>query len=92
VHLPQWFDAPGMGKDKIAQFYTDPVKQSVDAQAIQMAGYRRSLTIDTSLRWTLQRQRHFLRRRLVGWIDQLSPGLVAHLKFHQANVRQLGGG
>jgi 2-polyprenyl-6-methoxyphenol hydroxylase-like FAD-dependent oxidoreductase len=91
VHLPRWFDTPGMGKDKIAEFYEDPVKQSVDARAIQMAVYRRSLTVDTSLRWTLQRQHHFLRRRLVSWIDQLSPGLVAHLKFHQANVRRLGG-
>jgi 2-polyprenyl-6-methoxyphenol hydroxylase-like FAD-dependent oxidoreductase len=92
VHLPQWFDTPGMKKEKIAQFYADPIKQSVDVLAIQQAGYRRSLTVDASLRWTLQRQHHFLRRRLVGWFDGLRPGLFAQLKLDHTRVPRLRGG
>jgi hypothetical protein len=35
----------------MAQFYRDPVKRAVDADAMRLAHFRRSLTIDPSLRW-----------------------------------------
>lgn len=35
-----------------------------------MARYRRSLTIDRSLRWQLHRRQHFARRRIAGWFTQ----------------------
>jgi hypothetical protein len=68
VHVPRWLATPGMGAEKIAQFYDDPVKQAADARSASLAHYRRALTIETGLRWTLHRQQVRLRRRLLGWI------------------------
>ena len=46
-----------MAAAKIATFYDDPAKQAVDAHGLHMAEFRRSLTIDTDLRWRARRQR-----------------------------------
>jgi 2-polyprenyl-6-methoxyphenol hydroxylase-like FAD-dependent oxidoreductase len=82
VHLPKWFEAPGLSKQKIAEFYRDPEKLAVDAQAMRLAHYRRSLTVDGSLRWHLQRRRHFTGRRLLGWINRMRPGLADQLRVY----------
>lgn len=37
VHVPQWLATPGMGLDKIAAFYDDPVKQACDRFCINKA-------------------------------------------------------
>ena len=34
VHIPAWLATDGMGEDKIAAFYDDPVKQACDAWSI----------------------------------------------------------
>ncbi len=72
VLIPQWLETPGMGKEKIEDFYADPVKQATDSEAMRMAHYRRSLTVDRSLRWNLRRRQHFVRRRIAGWFDRAS--------------------
>src|SRR5262249_36974963 len=72
--LPQWLGAPGMAADKIAAFYTDRAKLRADTHASRLAEYRRSLTVDDSLVWTLHRRQAFLRRRLFGWVKQLKAG------------------
>jgi 2-polyprenyl-6-methoxyphenol hydroxylase-like FAD-dependent oxidoreductase len=66
VHLPRWLASPGMGLAKIAQFYQDPVKQAADSRALRLAEYRRSLTVDTGLRWAVHRRQLYLRRRVFG--------------------------
>ena len=87
VYIPRWFETEGMGADKIAQFYRDPVKQAVDADAMRLAHYRRSLTIDPSIQWNLRRRQHFMRRRLVGWMDRMSPALTRQLKSYAGRGR-----
>jgi 2-polyprenyl-6-methoxyphenol hydroxylase-like FAD-dependent oxidoreductase len=72
VLIPQWLETPGMGKDKITNFYSDPVKQAIDIEAMRMAHYRRSLTVDRSLRWDFHRRQHFARRRIAGWFNRAS--------------------
>jgi 2-polyprenyl-6-methoxyphenol hydroxylase-like FAD-dependent oxidoreductase len=71
VHLPHWFKTPGMAAGKLAQFYDDSVKQASDNRATRLAGYRRSLAIDPRMRWVLERQQVYLRRRLIGWVRKL---------------------
>jgi 2-polyprenyl-6-methoxyphenol hydroxylase-like FAD-dependent oxidoreductase len=88
VHVPNWFASPGMDKEKIAQFYRDPVKRAADADAMRLAHYRRALTIDPSLRWNLQRRQHFMRRRIVSWMDRLSPGIAGQLKSYARGKRR----
>jgi 2-polyprenyl-6-methoxyphenol hydroxylase-like FAD-dependent oxidoreductase len=55
VHVPQWLATPGMGEEKIAAFYDDPVKQASDAYSTANAYGLRSFSIDPSLPWTARR-------------------------------------
>jgi 2-polyprenyl-6-methoxyphenol hydroxylase-like FAD-dependent oxidoreductase len=87
VHVPRWFATPRMDKAKIAEFYRDPVKQAVDASALRLAHYRRSLTVDPSIQWNLRRGQHFMRRRIVGWMDRMSPDLTRRLKSYAKRGR-----
>ena len=52
VHIPRWLETPGMGEEKIAAFYDDPVKQASDAYSTEKAYGLRSFSIDPSLAWT----------------------------------------
>jgi 2-polyprenyl-6-methoxyphenol hydroxylase-like FAD-dependent oxidoreductase len=63
-YIPAWFASPGMGQDKIAGYYADPSKQAVDAECLRLARYRRALSTEEGLRWTLHRKQVFIRRSL----------------------------
>jgi 2-polyprenyl-6-methoxyphenol hydroxylase-like FAD-dependent oxidoreductase len=70
VHCaPLWLASPGMTAEKIGMFYDDRGKKSSDRRAMQMANYRRSLTVDESLRWSSTRKAQFMRRRIMGWLQ-----------------------
>jgi 2-polyprenyl-6-methoxyphenol hydroxylase-like FAD-dependent oxidoreductase len=60
VHIPAWLVTDGMGEDKIAAFYDDPVKLACDAWAMEKALSFRSVSIDDGLYWRLQRWARFL--------------------------------
>jgi 2-polyprenyl-6-methoxyphenol hydroxylase-like FAD-dependent oxidoreductase len=49
VHIPHWLATPGMGADKIAAFYDDPVKQACDESSLAKAYDVRSFTVDPGL-------------------------------------------
>jgi 2-polyprenyl-6-methoxyphenol hydroxylase-like FAD-dependent oxidoreductase len=59
VHIPAWLASEGMGEDKIAAFYDDPVKQACDAWAMEKAYSFRSVSIDEGFYWRLQRWARF---------------------------------
>ena len=69
VHIPRWLATPGMGADKISEFYDDPVKCAADARAAHAAEYRRASTTGEGLRWNIHRNRVFLQRRLRSWLS-----------------------
>jgi 2-polyprenyl-6-methoxyphenol hydroxylase-like FAD-dependent oxidoreductase len=48
VHIPQWLTTPGMGEDKIAAFYDDPIKRACDDYSSNKAFGLRAFTLDTS--------------------------------------------
>jgi 2-polyprenyl-6-methoxyphenol hydroxylase-like FAD-dependent oxidoreductase len=87
VHLPRWFAGDGVGSRKIAQFYADPVKRRADGRSIRLAHYRRSLTVDDSLRWKVHRGRAYLRRRVLGWVKELKLVRAAYTPAARALVR-----
>jgi 2-polyprenyl-6-methoxyphenol hydroxylase-like FAD-dependent oxidoreductase len=66
VHIPNWLATDGMGADKIAAFYADPVKRACDAHSIHKAFHLRSLSIDDSWSWRLRRVGRFVARIGVG--------------------------
>ena len=80
VHVPRWFETPNITAAKIGQFYDDPSKRASDERAARLAEYRRSLTIDGSLRWSLHRRQLYLRRQVLNWIDGFDPGWTKRLK------------
>jgi 2-polyprenyl-6-methoxyphenol hydroxylase-like FAD-dependent oxidoreductase len=66
VHIPAWLATPGMGTEKIAAFYTDPVKQAYDSFSIGKARSLRSTSIDPGLRWKMRRFVRFAGRYALG--------------------------
>jgi 2-polyprenyl-6-methoxyphenol hydroxylase-like FAD-dependent oxidoreductase len=62
-YVPRWFETPGMGVRKIAQFCDDPRKRAVDEKALRGALYRRQARTNKTLRWKIHRKRlHFAMR------------------------------
>jgi 2-polyprenyl-6-methoxyphenol hydroxylase-like FAD-dependent oxidoreductase len=59
VHIPRWLSSPGMGADKIASFYADPVKRACDESAAARAVHLRSLSTDEGLAWRARRWTRF---------------------------------
>jgi 2-polyprenyl-6-methoxyphenol hydroxylase-like FAD-dependent oxidoreductase len=72
VHIPNWLASDGMGAEKIAAFYDDPVKTGCDAWSTAKAYHLRSLTIDNGLQWRARRWARFLLR--------LGQGALRHLR------------
>jgi 2-polyprenyl-6-methoxyphenol hydroxylase-like FAD-dependent oxidoreductase len=65
VHIPAWLATEGVGEDKIASFYDDPVKQACDAWSTGKAVSFRKVTIENGLYWRAQRWARFL-----AWFDE----------------------
>ena len=62
THLPQWLATPGMGADKIAAFYADPLKLAVDKASLNASMMGRRSAIDQGLYWRVRRIVGKLRR------------------------------
>ena len=77
VHIPAWLATDGMGADKIAAFYDDPVKVAYDAACVAKAYHLRSLTLDNGLSWRAQRWARFLVRAGQGMMIALHKRLGA---------------
>jgi 2-polyprenyl-6-methoxyphenol hydroxylase-like FAD-dependent oxidoreductase len=60
VHIPNWLASEGMGEDKIAAFYDDPVKKACDAWSTAKAFDFRLVSTDSGLQWRAQRGARFL--------------------------------
>jgi len=72
VHIPRWLATPGMGSEKIAAFYADPLRAAYHAHAAHKAFYLRSLTIDTGVVWAARRWARFLARAAIGTARELT--------------------
>lgn len=79
-HVPRWLKTPGMGLDKISQFYADESKVAADQRSLRMARFRQALTSGNDLRWNVQRRLHFLRRSIAHRVDGLHPGWIARFR------------
>jgi 2-polyprenyl-6-methoxyphenol hydroxylase-like FAD-dependent oxidoreductase len=79
-HVPRWLKTPGMGIEKISQFYADHDKMAADRRSLSMARFRQALTSGNDLRWNVQRRLHFLRRTITHRVDRLHPGWIARVR------------
>jgi 2-polyprenyl-6-methoxyphenol hydroxylase-like FAD-dependent oxidoreductase len=84
VHIPAWLATDGMGADKIAAYYDDPVKRECDAWSAAKAVDFRALSIERGLYWSAQRWARFLAWLGEGMLRRMrnrlivGPGLRAH--------------
>ncbi|KQT46362.1 hypothetical protein ASG43_12135 [Aureimonas sp. Leaf454] len=72
VHIPAWFVSDGMGADKIASFYEDPVKQAVDRQSLAAANALRDLSMDRGFNGRRRRLLRFAWRSVTGHLRPAS--------------------
>ena len=54
-HIPHWLASDGMGEDKIAAFYDDPVKLACEAFSRDKALFLRALSTETGAVWQARR-------------------------------------
>lgn len=66
VHVPQWMASRGMGVEKIAAFYSDPVKLACDRYSLEKAFKGRSASINEGLSWRTRRWARFCGRLAIG--------------------------
>lgn len=71
-HIPQWLATDGMPAEKINRFYDDFIKRASDAEALRVAKYRRSATVETSWRWRAHRKRVALQRQFLATVSGLA--------------------
>ena len=70
VHIPQWLASPGMGLEKIAAYYDDPIKQAYDAFCTTKAFGLRALSTDPSMSWAARRWIKFIGQYARGTLRQ----------------------
>ena len=73
VHVPRWLATPGMGDEKIAAFYDDPVKKACEALSVEKAFTLRSYSIDPALKWAALRWAKFFALWARGTLRHLMP-------------------
>jgi 2-polyprenyl-6-methoxyphenol hydroxylase-like FAD-dependent oxidoreductase len=81
VHIPKWLATEGMGAEKTAAFYDDPVKQACDAWSMAKAWNFKSVSIDRGLYWSVQRWARFFFNLGEGWKRRLRAPLGAGAKL-----------
>lgn len=71
VYIPQWLNTPGMGTEKIAAFYGDPVKQACDRFSLGKAFGLKNYSISTAWIWRLRRLARFVVHAAIGLARRL---------------------
>jgi 2-polyprenyl-6-methoxyphenol hydroxylase-like FAD-dependent oxidoreductase len=72
-YVSRWLGTPGMGPEKIAQFYDDPVKRACDRDTLRLAEYGLSFATDRGMMWHARRLRAFLRPRMRNMLRPARP-------------------
>jgi 2-polyprenyl-6-methoxyphenol hydroxylase-like FAD-dependent oxidoreductase len=52
IYIPQWLATPGMGAEKIGQYYNDPDKKRSDAHSLHTSVFAKRAALGQGLIWT----------------------------------------
>ena len=63
-HIPNWLATPGMGEEKIATFYADPMKCAYDRHSVEKAHFLRALSTEDGIAWDARRWMRFAAARV----------------------------
>jgi 2-polyprenyl-6-methoxyphenol hydroxylase-like FAD-dependent oxidoreductase len=89
-YIPAWLSTEGMGENKIAAFYDDPVKTECDAWSTAKAFHLRSLSTDNGVSWRARRWARFIVRAGEGALRQLSDEPEAQLTGGRDRTAEAG--
>ena len=81
-YVPRWLATPGMGADKLATFYADPVKMACDASSAARAERLRKVATDRGVRWRAWRGARLAHQLGAGAIRQAGAFLAGRLPSH----------
>jgi 2-polyprenyl-6-methoxyphenol hydroxylase-like FAD-dependent oxidoreductase len=73
-HIPRWLASEGMGADKIAAFYDDPVKIACEAFSRDKAFFLRGLSTETGALWQARRLMRFVGGVSIGALRKMQAG------------------
>jgi 2-polyprenyl-6-methoxyphenol hydroxylase-like FAD-dependent oxidoreductase len=59
VYVPAWLATPGMGVEKIAQYYNDPDKRRSDTHSLRTSVFAKRAALGEGLLWTAFRWSYF---------------------------------
>jgi len=79
-HIPRWLKSDGMGADKIAAFYDDPVKLACEQFCRDKAFFLRALSTETGITWQVRRLARFAGAAGIGALRKLRARLGAGLR------------
>lgn len=85
VHIPAWLASEGMGAEKIAAFYDDPVKTACDDWATAKAYDFKSVSIARGAYWSAQRWARFFFSLSEGWKRRLGAAFGAGAGAHHSS-------
>ena len=71
VHVSQWMQSAGMGVEKIAAFYADPLKAACDRRSFNEAFSLRAASVDEGLSWWARRWVYFAGQLARGSVRQM---------------------
>ena len=77
VYVPKWLATPGLGADKIAEFYDDPIKRACDDASIEKARWVKAFTTNPAWTWEARRWLQFIAHYGAGKIRRLKAALLA---------------
>ena len=75
-HIPRWLASDGMGADKIADFYDDPLKVACEAFSRDKAFFLRELSTETGVLWRARRLMRFVGGAGIGALRKM------HARWH----------
>jgi 2-polyprenyl-6-methoxyphenol hydroxylase-like FAD-dependent oxidoreductase len=76
-HIPRWLASDGMGADKIAAFYDDPVKVACETFSRDKAFFLRALSTETGALWKARRLMRFVGGASLGVLRRLRANIGA---------------
>lgn len=65
--VPKWLRTPGMGNEKLSEYYAHPRKTACDMKSIREAQYCRALFTNSSYLWQTHRELRYFGARVLGW-------------------------
>ena len=70
--VPEWLRTPGMGNEKLSDYYSHPRKTECDRKSILQAEYCRALSTDASYFWKIRREFRYLGAKSVhDWLGEI---------------------